>query len=122
MTDQTLSASVEKESEIQRMSLWALNTFASISSLQSEGVAINQEAEKLKNNYGINEAGHEKLNRDGIVSISSATKVLNSIAELSKETIRRKYQDLLSGFDYVLAKHLKSVKEYRENVMKYSDG
>lgn len=53
MTDQTLSASVEKESEIQRMSLWALNTFASISSLQSEGVAINQEAEKLKNNFGI---------------------------------------------------------------------
>lgn len=72
--------------------------------------------------WNIYEAGHEKLNRDGIVSISSATKVLNSIAELSKETIRRKYQDLLSGFDYVLAKHLKSVKEYRENVMKYSDG
>lgn len=72
--------------------------------------------------WNIYEAGHEELNRDGIVSISSATKVLNSIAELSKETIRRKYQDLLSGFDYVLAKHLKSVKEYRENVMKYSDG
>lgn len=72
--------------------------------------------------WNIYEAGHEELNRDGIVSISSATKVLNSIAELSKETIRRKYQDLLSSFDYVLAKHLKSVKEYRENVMKYSDG
>lgn len=72
--------------------------------------------------WNIYEAGHEELNRDGIVSIPSATKVLNSIAELSKETIRRKYQDLLSSFDYVLAKHLKSVKEYRENVMKYSDG
>lgn len=72
--------------------------------------------------WEIYEAGHEELNRDGIVSTSSATKVLNSIAELSKETIRHKYQDLLSSFDYVLAKHLKSVKEYRENVMKYSDG
>ena len=72
--------------------------------------------------WNIYEAGHEELNRDGIVSTTSATNVLNSIAELSKETIRCKYQDLLNNFDYVLEKHLKRVKEYRENVMRYADG
>lgn len=54
--------------------------------------------------WNIYEAGHEELNRDGIVSTTSATNVLNSIAELSKETIRCKYQDLLNNFDYVLGK------------------
>lgn len=87
------------------------------------GIRYKSTGREIENRlWNIYEAGHEELNRDAIVSTTSATNVLNSIAELSKETIRRKYQDLLDSFDYVLEKHLKSVKEYRENVMKYSDG